>query len=112
MFRWTIFGIVVILPRLVSSTLLTFGDLTLMPLSPRSRVKYRFLIESSVAAVLLFFFSSMPSSIRFASSRSRRGGPRALSSRVPPGFFSAGCALSVTSDEQEREQAGHEDDEN
>src|SRR2546426_2593225 len=104
MFRWTIFGIVVILPRLVSSTLLTFGDLTLMPLSPRRRLKYRFLIESRAANVLLFFFSSMPSTMRFASSRSRREGPRSLSSRVPPQFFSLGWALSVTSDAQEREQ--------
>src|SRR5256885_12244943 len=94
MFRWTIFGIVVILPRLVSSTLLTFGDLTLMPLSPRSRVKYRFLIESSVAAVLLFFFSSLPSRIRFASSRARRGGPPSLVVRCPPPLFSLGFVLS------------------
>src|SRR5256885_6360966 len=101
MFRWTIFGIVVILPRLVSSTLLTFGDLTLMPLSPRRRLKYRFLIESRAANVLLFFFSSMPSTMRFASSRSRRAGPPAWAFRGPPHVFFPGLALSGTSDEQE-----------
>src|SRR2546422_5128993 len=111
MFRWTIFGIVVILPRLVSSTLLTFGDLTLMPLSPRRRLKYRFLIESRAAKVLLFFFASMSSTIRFASSRSRLEALRSWSSGVPAYFFSVDWAMSVTSDEQEREQGDHEHDE-
>src|SRR2546427_10370123 len=111
MFGRTIFGIVVILPRLVSSTLLTFGDLTLMPLSPRRRLKYRFLIESSAAKVLLFFFASMSSTIRFASSRSRLEALRSWSSGVPAYFFSVDWAISVTSDEQEREQGDYEHDE-
>src|SRR2546422_9687196 len=68
MFGRTIFGIVVILPRLVSSTLLTFGDLTLMPFSPRRRLKYRLLIQSSAAKVLPLFFASIASTIAFAAS--------------------------------------------
>src|SRR3989454_1543449 len=111
MFGRTIFGIVVILPRLVSSTLLTFGDLTLMPLSPRRRLKYRFLIESSAAKVLLFFFASMSSTIRFASSRSRLEALRSWSSGVPAYFLSVDWAISVTSDEQAREQDDYENDE-
>src|SRR2546422_5618320 len=82
-----------------------------MPLSPRRRLKYRFLIESRAANVLLFFFSSMPSTMRFASSRSRREALRSWSSGVPAQFFSVDLALSVTSDEQEREQRDDQHDE-
>src|SRR2546426_9057800 len=88
MFGRTIFGIVVILPRLVSSTLLTFGDLTLMPLSPRRRLKYRFLIESRAANVLLFFFSSFPRPFPSLPRGPRRGAPRVWWSGCPRGFFS------------------------
>src|SRR2546428_11136083 len=82
-----------------------------MPLSPRRRLKDRFFIESRAANVLLFFFSSMPSTMRFASSRSRREAPPSLSSGVPAQFFSVDWAMSGTSDEQEREQRDDQHDE-
>src|SRR5207245_5867661 len=82
-----------------------------MPLSPGRRLKYRFLIESSAAKVLLFFFASMSSTIRFASSRSRLEALRSWSSGVPAYFLSVDWAISVTSDEQEREQGDYEHDE-
>src|SRR5207253_8991316 len=71
MFFWTIFGIVVIFPRVVSTTPLTFGAFTLMPRSPSRRPKYRFLIESRAPKTAALRFFSRSSSICFASPRSR-----------------------------------------
>src|SRR3989304_256926 len=90
MLRWTIFGMVVIFPRVVSSTLETFGAFTLTPLSPRSRLKYRFLIESRAWKIASFRLFSISSSIFFASSRSRS---RALTRAAVAAFLRSSSSI-------------------
>src|SRR6266571_3494365 len=85
MLRRTIFGMVVILPRVVSSMLLTFGALTFTPLSPSSFLLTR----------------------RFAESNALRTGLLAL----PRVLLLHRLGHSVTSDDQERYEPDQQHDE-
>src|SRR5713101_7319637 len=114
MFRWTIFGIVVTFPRVVSTTLLTFGALTLTPRSPRSRWKYRFLIPSRAPKTAAFRPVPRWSSLRFASSRSTSATRPAVAAflRSNSSIVPALClAIPFTSDDEERDEGDHEHDE-
>src|SRR3972149_3577485 len=113
MFFWTILGIVVIFPRVDSSTEVSRGAFTLTPFPPRRRRKYRRLIESRAAKIARFFFSSSWSSICFACARSRSSFAtraetsacwRSISSRFSGIFRSIDWATEFTSDDLEAEQ--------
>src|SRR3990172_7010706 len=113
MFFWTILGIVVIFPRVDSSTEVSRGAFTLTPFPPSRRRKYRRLIESRAAKIARFFFSSSWSSICFACARSRSSFAtraetsacwRSISSRFSGIFRSIDWATEFTSDDLEAEQ--------